>query len=371
MLVIPFIVLFFLDNGLTMFEVLLLQAIFSLVIVLLEIPSGYFADIFGRKTSIVFGTIFGFLGFLVYSFSYGFTGFLISEIALGIGTTFLSGADSALIYDSLLETGQEGQYKKYQGRYLATGNFSEGIASVLGGFLAVTSLRMPFYYQAGIMLLSIPIALSLVETTRHAIDLSKGKVRTLLKVVKFALHDHKEIKWLMIYSSIIGSATLTMVWFIQPYFKVVGLPLVFFGIVWAALNISTGLFSLSAHFIENIIGKRKTIVSLILLVFLAYGLLATFQTIWAIVFILLFYFVRGINSPILLDYVNRLIPSETRATILSVRGFIGRLFFSVIGPFIGWINDWYSLPVALMVAGIAFLVLGGVSLLFLGRQRAF
>ena len=370
MLVIPFIVLFFQDNGLSMFEVLILQAIFSITIVLFEIPSGYFADILGRKNSIIIGSVFAFVGFLVYSFSYGFEGFLIAELALGVSTSFISGADSALIYDSLLELGKQNEYKKFEGRYTSAGNFSESIASVIGGFLALVSLRIPFYYQTGIMLLSIPIALSLVEPTRHVMDLSAGKVKTLLRVVKFALHEHKEIKWLIIYSSVIGTATLTMVWFIQPFFLQVALPLSLFGIMWAAFNFSTGIFANLAHSVEKVLGRRKSLVSLVLFVVMAYWLLATWQTWWAIGFIFIFYFVRGINTPILMDYVNRLIRSENRATILSVRAFTSRLLFAVVGPLIGWASDIYSLSTALALAGVIFLGLGGLSLVFLYRHKA-
>jgi len=74
MLFMPIIVLFYFDNGLSMTDVFLLQAIFSIFIVIIEIPSGYIADIFGRKTTIIFATIFSFIGLVVYSVAIGFTG---------------------------------------------------------------------------------------------------------------------------------------------------------------------------------------------------------------------------------------------------------------------------------------------------------
>ena len=94
-------------------DVMLLQAIYSVTIVVLEIPSGYLADAVGRKKTLVFGAIMGFFGFLTYSFSYGFIGFLIAEIILGIGQSMLSGADSALLYDTLLDMKKEKEYIKY------------------------------------------------------------------------------------------------------------------------------------------------------------------------------------------------------------------------------------------------------------------
>jgi len=176
--------------------------------------------------------------------------------------------------------------------------------------------------------------------------------------------------FLIIYASVIGSATLTMVWFIQPYFLLVGLPLAMFGLVWAAYNFSTGIFANLAHYIENILGRKRSLISMIVLVTMAYWALASWQAMWGLALILIFYFVRGINTPILMDYVNKLIPSDFRATVLSVRAFMGRLFFAIIGPLIGWLNDLYSLSVALALAGAIFLILGGVSLGFLHRHQA-
>jgi MFS family permease len=97
MLFMPIVVLFYKDNGLEMRHVFILQAIYSVAIVVLEIPSGYVADVLGRKITLVIGTILGFLGFLSYSFSYGFIGFLIAEVILGLGQSLISGADSALL----------------------------------------------------------------------------------------------------------------------------------------------------------------------------------------------------------------------------------------------------------------------------------
>lgn len=108
----PVVVLFFRENDLSMFQIMLLQAIFSVSVLILEIPSGYYADVFGRKKAIVLGTIFGSCGFTVYSLSQELGGFLIAELILGLGSSFISGSDSALLFESLKETGQEGGYDR-------------------------------------------------------------------------------------------------------------------------------------------------------------------------------------------------------------------------------------------------------------------
>jgi MFS family permease len=369
MLFIPILVIFFQDNGLSMKEVLLLQAIFSISIVVLEIPSGYLSDIFNRKIMIIFGNVFGFFGFLAYSLSYNFWGFLLAEILLAIGWSSISGSDSALLYDTLEQTKQKEKYSKYEGRLRSFGNFSEGVASIIGGFLATISLRTPFYIETALMLVAIVISFSLIEPKRKKLKSGKGDWQNIKDIVYFSLHGHPQIKWLIIYAAVLGASTLTAVWFIQPYFKLVGVPLAFFGILWAALQFTTGISSWYAHKFENKFGRKGSLVPLIFLSVIAYIFVSILQSFGGILFLFIFYFVRGISGPVLKDYVNKLISSDKRATILSIKNMVSRLVFSLIGPFIGWANDLYSLSIAFLTSGGIFLVLGLISLIFLKRNK--
>jgi len=82
-LIMPVIVLFYKSNGLTMKDIFLLQSVYSLTLMILEIPTGYFADRTGRKNSILIGASLGFAGYLTYSLSFGFWQFVVAEIILG------------------------------------------------------------------------------------------------------------------------------------------------------------------------------------------------------------------------------------------------------------------------------------------------
>ena len=101
MLIMPIGALFFAENGLDPFAIYLLQGVYSLSLALFEIPSGYLADVIGRRASLIIGSLLGTLGFVVLSFSHSLPGFLLAEIILGLGGSFISGSDSALLYDSL------------------------------------------------------------------------------------------------------------------------------------------------------------------------------------------------------------------------------------------------------------------------------
>ena len=140
MVAMPIIVLFFQEHGLTLTEIMLLQSIYSLSVAFFEIPSGYMADLFGRRHTIILGTIFSFIGYLVFSFYDGFYVFALAQVLIGIGGSLMSGSDSALLYDTLIELKEKDTYTRVEGISYAVGNFSEATAGILGGFFAVTSI---------------------------------------------------------------------------------------------------------------------------------------------------------------------------------------------------------------------------------------
>ncbi len=90
MLIMPIVALFYNHNGLSTQSIYLLQAVYSLSVAVFEIPSGYLADVIGRKKSLIFGSVLGTFGFVIYSYSFSFESFLVAEIILGIGGSFIS-----------------------------------------------------------------------------------------------------------------------------------------------------------------------------------------------------------------------------------------------------------------------------------------
>ncbi len=369
LLLMPVLVLFYQENGLSLQDVFIVQAFYSLCIIVFEVPSGYMGDRVGRRWSVLMGSACAAVGFAVYAFSYTLPHFLLAQLLIALGASFISGSDAALLYDSLLELKRQGEYQKIAGRMGSISNFSEGIAGILGGFLAVISLRTPLYYQAAIIVLAVPLAWSLVEPPRQQAPSGENSFKAILRIVRYALHGHAEVKWLILYSSLVGTSTFTIVWFVQPYFTAVELPLAWFGVGWAVLQFSVGLFALNAYRIEGWLGRRAALVSLILLASGAYIALGFFQALWALGFLFIFYLVRGINGPVLNDYINRCVGSDIRATVLSVKSLVGRLMFVLLGPLVGWVNDSFSLGAAFLVCGFTFLGFGVLFLIFLQRNE--
>lgn len=363
-LVMPVIVLFYESNGLGLKEIFLLKSVYSVVLVALDIPTGYLADAWGRRNCLLGGCTVAFGGFLCYSFSSAFGAFLAAEVLLGIGQSLVSGADSTLLYDTVLHHGQEDEYLKYEGKVTMVGNFSEALAGVFGGLLAACSLRLPFYCQTAVAFIGIPAALLLREyDARPAIA---DPLKNILNIIRYSLLTNRSLCYDIFFSGIIGAATLTMAWFVQPVLIRIGLPTGLFGVVWTVLNLTVGVAALYSDALNARLGRNRTYA--LILLFIVGGFLAVSfcPDLSALPVLFLFYIVRGFATPVLKGYINRRIFSEMRATVLSIRNFIIRLIFAAMAPFVGWLNDAFSLACALRVTAAVILVPG---LLFLALQR--
>jgi MFS family permease len=360
----PIIVLFYQENGLSLKDVLTLQAVYSIAVVALEIPSGYIADVWGRKNTIIFGSIFGTIGFAIYSFTSGFYGFLIAELTLGIAQSFISGSDSAILYDTLKSNNKEHQYVKYEGRVLSIGNFAETFAAIAGGFLAEISLRTPFYWQILVASIAIPASIFLVEPKLYVKITNQG-LKHIFVIVKYSLFESRELLINILLSGVIGCATLSMAWFLQTYLSTIHSFTEYqIGIAWAILNLTVGLATIFAYKLEKLLGSITTISIILIGLCGSYIFLGFNSSTITLAVLWLFYFLRGIATPILKDYINRQCEPNIRATVLSVRNFAIRILFACFGPFIGWFADLYSLQNAFILTGITFLVLGSIMLFF-------
>lgn len=366
-LIMPIIVLFYEENGLGLKEIFLLKSVYSIVLVTLDIPTGYLADAWGRRNCLFTGCLIAFGGFMSYSFSSTFGAFFIAEILLGIGQSLVSGADSALLYDTMLHYDREEEYLKYEGKVTMVGNFSEAFAGIFGGLLATYSLRLPFYCQVGIAFIGIPAALALKEynAKTHIIN----PIKNILNIIRYSLFTNKSLCYDIMFSGIIGAATLTMAWFVQPVLMHIQLPTGLFGVVWTILNLTVGIAALYSDALNARLGENRTYT--LILIFIVCGYIAVSFTLnyFSLFLFLLFYIVRGFATPILKGYINRQTFSEMRATVLSIRNFIIRLIFAAMAPFIGWLNDAFSLAFALQIAALIIFIPGLLFLILQWRKK--
>lgn len=351
MLYMPIIGLFYFDNGLSTMDLFILQAGYSLASGIFEIPSGYMADVVGRKKTLVFGSMMGVFGFLIYVIYPGFWPFLLAEVIMGIGQSFISGSDSAMLYDSLQHSPKRDKYLKYEGRLTSLGGFAETLAAVLGGVIATAlSLNAVFVVQVGIAALAIPAALMLVEPPRTKLQKTK-QFKQIMEVSKYALFTNKKLSNAIVMSSVIGTATLTMAWTIQVYVVHIALSESETSTLWVALNLVVACISLGAAYILRKVGLKYLLISMIVVIPVTYIMMGLSSFIVLLPFLFVFYFVRGYATPVLKDLIQEQCNSEIRATVLSLRGQLIRLSFAFIGPMIGFVSGKFSFETAVIGVG--------------------
>ena len=365
MLIMPIVALFYTENGLDELDIYILQAIYSLSVALLEIPSGYMADILGRKKTIILGAILGTLGYLIYSVSFTFSGFLLAEIVLGFGGSFISGADSAMLFDSLSALRMKHKYLQLEGRLTAFGNFAETIAAICGGIIAAAmSYRSVYICQTLIAALAIPASLLLVEPARQK-EIFRPGVKHILLVCHDTIFVNKHLSAAILLSASTGISTLCMAWTSQLYFVDKGFTEQLITPLWVTLNLLVAIAAAYASEIKKILGQRLSLLLIIIYIPLSYILLSTLPLGPALFSLYLFYSVRGYATPLLKDLINNQCKSATRATVLSVRSLIIRLGFSLLGPLMGYTTQMITFSTALLLAGTLLFLFSGISGLLL------
>lgn len=376
MVYMPIIVLFIQSNGLNLREVMTINAIYSMSVAFFEIPSGYFSDRLGRKNSIILGTLFIAGQFAVYSISFDFWTMAMGAIIGGLGASFISGTDSAMLYDSLHYLDRKGDYLKWEGRTYAIGTFSEAVAAVIGGWIAYYyGLRYPIYAQVGISCIGVLTALTLVEPPVHK-EHSRGNWEQMKYILKYTFFEHKKLRFFIFLAATFGLSSLLLAWFAQPYFDFKRIEEDKIGYLWAALNITVAFFALNAHHSIKLFHEKQLIFIILLGFSLGYIILGMYGGSYLTIGLLamfLMYALRGLATPTFLNLINQHAPSDMRATVLSIRGFSVRIMYALVAPILGWVADVYSIQEAFLlfgaIAGLATLVAIGFYALILESAK--
>jgi MFS family permease len=355
MIYMPIIVLFIQSNGLSLREVMLVNAIYSISIAFFEIPSGYFSDRLGRKNSIVLGTLFITAQFGAYSLSYDFWSLGLGAVIGGLGASFISGTDSALLYDSLHILDRKGDYLKWEGRTYAIGTFSEAVAAIIGGWLAYTyGLRYPVYAQVGISFIGVLTALTLVEPPIQK-EHNRGNWEQMRYILRHTFLENKKLRFYILLAAISGLSSLLLAWFAQPYFDYKNIEENQIGYLWAALNITVAFFALNAHHSSKIVTSKQLIFLILSGFAIGYAVLGWYGGASlgiGLTAMFIMYALRGLATPSFLNLINQNAPSDMRATVLSIRGFTVRVLYALFAPILGWVADVYSIQETFLLMGV-------------------
>jgi MFS family permease len=249
-------------------------------------------------------------------------------------------------------------------RYLAYALFAP-----VGSLLATINLALPYLLSSIVVFLSGLIALTMVEPPRESKGVQSSKLSEFGSIGNVQRKTYHEIKnslklmfadkrilWFVLFFSLVFLATRLGFWTYQPYMKMVGLPLSLFGVVFAFLYLATALWSKYADRLEKKVKEKFTLFLMPALVVVSLILMSRLVFLWSLSFILFQQMTFGIHEPILKNHLNRLTPSDVRATMLSVQNMVGNLVFAILAPFMGGFVDQFGLQNALLIFALVIII---------------
>lgn len=352
LVIIPVMVPFFQSRGLSVAEVYYLQAFFAFVVVICEVPSGYIADVVGRKFALVLGSIFHAIGFTWLCFTDSFVGLLVFEAIVAVAISLFSGADLSLLYDTQ-EALKHSPEQKTRG--IANMRFvkstSEGVAALLGGFLVMYSFDAVVVANAIFAWVPLLLTFFIVEPERQKLG-SEQPLASLKGVVNFLYFGDGLLRLICLNATFFGLATFYVVWMLQPYWAEQGIPLSYFGLLWAAMSFVIALASKLCVPMERKFGPGFVLALMGILPVIGYFGMAGVGGVIGIALSFAFFLSRGLNQVILSDALNKRTPSQFRATANSMVSFMFRGIYIITGPLVGLMIDAWGMNATLGVLGL-------------------
>ena len=346
---------FFTEWGhISLTQVTILQSWFMLWIFFLEIPTGAIADYFGRKISLVLGCIIIAIASLVYGSIPKFEIFLIGEFLYAMGVALISGADEALLYDSLKENGKENESKKIFGRAHSFNLLGMLISAPIGGFIASKlGLNAPLLFSSIPFLLAGVVAFTMKEPIMHQKISESKRYFDIARAGFMYFYKHKTLRLLAIDSIMVASSAYFVIWLYQLLFKSLNIPIFYFGFGHSLLVTAEILVASNFTYFEKIFGSGKSFLNFSAIITgISFIVVALFPSIFTVTLFILFAGGFGITrSELMSSYMNKFIPSEKRATVLSSISMFRRFALVIINPIIGFTAD-HSLGLALLILGL-------------------
>lgn len=363
-------VLFLLANELTMTEVMSLETIFIAVVLLLEVPSGAVADLFGRKRSVSLAMLFTALAFAIFGAGSTYWVFLVAQLLVALGWALTSGADSALVYDTLKELGREHEYARIFGR----GNFfmlsTYAVAALASGLLAMLlDYRTIFFVTALLFGAAALVGATMREPPLHRPVHGRRYLEHLLGAVRFA-GAHRRVRNLIIYYGAFAAAG-HLAWFlIQPFYEQGGYPLFVIGLATFLYFAAAGFGTLTADAFARRFREQPLLLSLLFLAGASFALIFVVSKLAALLCIVVISFVCGVRDIVVNNSINRHTDSHHRATVVSIQSMSKSVMYALFAPLIGLFTDLFTPAAAFLMMGVGLLLIFTVYgvLALLGRK---
>jgi MFS family permease len=363
--------IFLLDAGLSNLEAFAANAFFTAGMVAFEVPTGIVADTIGRRASYLLGTLTLMLSTLFYVLLWQveapFWQWAVASLLLGLGFTFFSGAVEAWLVDALTATGFTGELETVFGRGQIVTGVGMLTGSVAGGFIAAqTSLGMPFVVRGAILVVMFALAFKMMHDVGFTPD--KGE-RPLAEMRKIASNSIEygwrvpAVKWLMVEALFTGGVGIYGFYALQPYLlELYGDPEAYqvAGLAAAIVAGAQILGGVAAPRIRRLFHRRTTaLLAMLALSVVTLALVGTVQSFWPVIgFTVLWGLLFAATMPIRQTYINGMIPSRQRATILSFDSMMSSSGGVWAQPVLGRAADVWGYPASyVMSAGISALAL--------------
>lgn len=337
--------------GLSLTDIMVLQGVFSLATLLFEYPSGYISDRIGYRRALLIASGIGVCGWAVYTVADTFALVMVAEILLGAAFAFISGSDTALLFESLRWTGREEGYARHDGRMAGWAQTGEACGALFAGAVYALSPTLPFLIQVGIWTLAFAVALTLWEPPVKSEHHHLNHLRAAGEIIRYALHDNRALRSSLLLTTLFGLASFYPVWLIQPYLREAGTPLIWFGPIWAGANLTVALFSFLSQRVHFSLGDSKLALLCGGLSVAGYLILGFYGGIFCFLGYYLLTAMRGLQGPFLRHHLQLHSSRHNRASILSLKSLIFRLGFVATGPLVGVGADRYGTATAFLLIG--------------------
>jgi MFS family permease len=363
--------IFLLDAGLSNLEAFAANAFFTAGMVLFEVPTGIVADTIGRRMSYLLGTLTlagaSLIYVLLWQIEAPFWQWALVSMWLGLGFTFFSGAVEAWLVDALTATGFTGELETVFGR----GQIVTGVAmltgSVAGGFIAAqASLGVPFVLRGVVLIVMFGVAFRLMHDVGFTPEKGGRPLAEMRKIASASIEYGwrvPSVKWLMVEALFTGGVGIYAFYALQPYLlELYGDPRAYqiAGLVAAIVAGAQILGGVAAPRIRRLFHRRTSalIVTAGLSV-VTLGLIGIIESFWAVIgLIVVWGLLFAATMPIRQTYLNGMIPSRQRATILSFDSMMTSTGGVWTQPVLGRAADvWGYAPSYLLGAGISALAL--------------
>jgi MFS family permease len=363
--------IFLLDAGLNNAEAFAANAFFTVGMVIFEIPTGVVADTRGRQFSYVLGAATLILSTLLYYLMWQLHaplwGWAIASILLGLGFTFFSGATEAWLVDALKATGFTGHLEHVFGRAQTVGGAAMLVGTVAGGVIAqATNLGVPYLIRALMLGVTLVVALRFMRDIGFTPDRDSSPTKAIRNVVRGSIDGgfrNPPVRWLMLAAPFTAGAGIYVFYAAQPYLLQLFGDKTAYGVAGLAAAIVAGVQIVGGLIVPWVrrLFRRRTdalVVGLILNVALLALLGWTGSFAVALLLLAAWSLVFAVEAPLRSAFVNGLIPSEQRATVLSFDSLMGSAGGVVAQPVLGRVADVSGYAASYVVsAGIQALAL--------------